>query len=73
MGVFLFDVFKHLLLKKNNHFQNLSEMYISRKENFQKCTSLEEREGIFRKTFIIINALLSSVVFRLQNGVSDFY
>ena len=45
----------------------------SQKENLKKCTSFEEKkvQGIFVKPFILTS--LSSVIFCLQNRVSDFF
>ena len=45
MRVLLFDVFKHLLLKKTEVInQNMSKTYISRKENLKNYASFEEQK-----------------------------
>ena len=64
MCVHLFDV---LNIEENWLSQNLSEKWISRKENLKS----KKVQGIFGKKFTL--ALLSSAVFRLQNSVSDFF
>ena len=59
-------------MEKNvKHF---SKLRFSLKENLKKCTKFKEQkkvQSIFGVTFIL--ALSSSVVFRLQNRVSDFF
>ena len=61
MCVLLFDVFKHLLLRKTDVLREI----------LKKCTSFEQQKGIFGKTFIL--ALLSLVAFHLQKRVSNFF
>ena len=70
MRLLLFDVFKHLLLRKTDFSKLVRKVNCS--ENLKKRTSLksEKVKCIFRKTFIL--ALLSSAVFCQQNHVSDF-
>ena len=72
MCVLLFDVFKHLLLRKTDVLKTCPKSKFLGKK-IEKYASFEEQklQGIFRKTFILL--LLYSVLFCLQNGVSDFF
>ena len=63
MCVLLFEVFKHLLLRKTNILKTCRKSKFLAKENMKKCTSLEEQNG---RRYIQENlylALLSSAVF----------
>ena len=73
MCVLLFDFFSKATIEKNWRSQNLSENYISRKENLKKCNSFEKQKGTqyIRENFTL--ELVSSAVFRLQKCVSDFF
>ena len=73
MWVLLFDVFKHLLLRKTGVLKNCPKSKFLGKKIWRNVLALksEKIQGIFGKTFIL--ALLSSAVFRLQNSVSDFF
>ena len=59
---------EHLLLRKT-----IFKTSIFSERNLKKCTNFEEQKGtgIFGETFILASS--SSVVFRLQNSVSDFF
>ena len=65
MCILLFDVFKHLLLRKTDVLKTCQK---SRRNAL--ALKSKKVEGIFGKTFIL--ALLSSAVVRLQNRASDF-
>ena len=73
MWVLLFDVLKHLQMRKT------AVLKISRKSKFlgkkisRNALGLKSKEvqRIFGKTFIL--ALLSSAVIRLENHVLDFF
>ena len=41
----LFDVFKHLPLRKTDLLKTCRKKYISWKENLKKCTSFEEQKS----------------------------
>ena len=73
MCVLLFDVFKHLLLRKNDVFKIFQKSTFLGKKISRNALVLKGKkvQGIFGKTFIL--ALLSSAVFRLQSCVSDFF
>ena len=73
MCVLLFDVFKHLLLRKNDVFTIFQKSTFLGKKISRNALALKRKkvQGIFGKTFIL--ALLSSAVFLLQNCVSDFF
>ena len=68
MCVLLFDVFKHLLLRKTDVLKTCWKSKFLRKKIWRNalpfCKS-KKVQGIFWETFI--SALLSSAVFRLQN------
>ena len=73
MCVLLFDVFKQLLVGKTDVLKccrksTFHGKKISRNALASKSKKVQGRLG---KTFILV--LLSSAVFRLQNGVSDFF
>ena len=72
MCVLLFDVFKHLLLRKTDVLKTYQESKFPGKKTWRNALALKSKkvQGIFGKTFIL--ALLSSAVFRLENHVSDF-
>ena len=73
MYVLLFDVFKHLLLRKTDVLKTCRKSKFLEKKIWRNAQALKSKkvQGIFGKTFIL--ALLSSAVFRLQNRVSDFF
>ena len=73
MCVLLFDVFKHLLLRKTDVLKTCRKSKFLGKKIWKNALALKSKkvQGIFGKTFIL--ALLSSAVFRLQNRVSDFF
>ena len=73
MCVVLFDVFKHLLLKKTDVLKTCRKNKFLGKKIWRNAVALKSKkvQGIFGKTSIL--ALLSSAVFCLQNCVSDFY
>ena len=73
MCVLLFDVFKHLLLRKTDVLKTCRKSKFLGKKIWRNALALKSKkvQGIFGKTFIL--ALLSSAVFRLQNRVSDFF
>ena len=68
MCVLLFDVLKHLQLRKTDVLKTCRKKKIWRNARALKS---KKEQGIFRKRFIL--ALLSSAVFPLQNCVSDFF
>ena len=73
MCVLLFDVFKHLPLRKTDVLKTCRKSKFLEKKIWRNAQALKSKkvQGIFGKTFIL--ALLSSAVFRLQNCVSDFF
>ena len=73
MCVLLFDVFKHLLLRKNDVFKTCRKCKFLGKKVWRNALALKSKkiQGIFGKTFIL--ALLYSPVSRLQNSVADFF
>ena len=73
MYVLLFDVFKHLLLRKTDVLKTCRKSKFLGKKIWRNALALKSKkvQGIFGETFIL--ALLSSAVFRLQNLVSDFF
>ena len=72
MCVLLFDVFKHLLLRKTDVLKTCRKSKFLGKKIWRNALALKSKkvQGIFGKTFIL--ALLSSSLFGLQNRVSDF-
>ena len=73
MHIILFDVFKHLLLRKTNILKTGQKSKFLEKKIWRNALALKCKkiQGIFRKTSIL--ALLFSAVFHLQNHVSDFF
>ena len=73
MCVLLFDVFKHLLLRKIDVLKTCRKSKFLGKKIWRNILALKSKkvQGIFGKNFIL--ALLSSAVFHLQNSVSDFF
>ena len=73
MCVLLFDVFKHLLLRKTDVLKTCRKSKFLGKKIWRNALALKSKkvQGIFGETFIL--ALSSSAVFRLQNRVSDFF
>ena len=68
MCVLLFDVLKHLLLRKTEVPKTCwKSKFLGKKI----CRNSALKNKTVQKTFIL--ALLSSVVFCLQNRVSDFF
>ena len=72
MCVLLFDVFKHLLLRKIDVLKTCRKSKFLGKKIRRNALDLKSKkvQGIFGQTFILI---LPSVVFHLQNRVSDFF
>ena len=72
MCVILFDVFKHLLLRKTDVLKTCRKSKFLGKKIWRNALALKSKkvQGILGKIFILV---LSSAVFRLQNGVSDFF
>ena len=72
MRVLLFDVLKHLLLRKADVLKNCWKNKFLGKKILRNALALKSKEvqGILGKTIIL--ALLSQGVFRLQSCVSDF-
>ena len=66
MCVLLFDVFKHLLLRKVDVLKTCQKSKFLGKKIWRNVRALKSKkvQGIFEKTFIL--ALLYSAVFRLQ-------
>ena len=73
MCVLLFDVFKHLLLRKTDVLKTCRKSKFLGKKIWRNALALKSKkvQGIFGENFIL--ALISSAVFRLQNCVSDFF
>ena len=73
MCVCLFDVFKHLLMRKIDVLKTCRKSKFLGKEISRNALALKSKKvkGVFGKMFIL--ALLSSAVSRLQNHVSDFF
>ena len=73
MCVILFDVFKHLLLRKTDVLKTCPKSKFLGKNFLRNSLALRSKtvQGILGKTFILV--LLSSAVFSLQNVVSDFF
>ena len=73
MCVILFDVFKHLLLRKTDVLKACWKNKFFGEKIWRNALALKSKkvQGKFGKTFILV--LLSSAVFRLQNSVSDFF
>ena len=73
MCVLLFDVLKHLLLRKTDVLKTYRKSRFLGKEIWRNALALKSKQvqGIFGKMFIL--ALLLSAAFRLQKCVSDFF
>ena len=73
MCVLLFDVFKHLLLRKTDVLKTCRKSKFLGKKVWRNALALKSKkvQGIFEKMFIL--ALLSLAVFRLQKRISDFF
>ena len=73
MCVLLFDLFKHLLLRKTDVLKACRKSKFLGKKIRRNALALKSKkvQGIFGKTFIL--ALLFSVVVRLQNLVSYLF
>ena len=73
MCVLLFDVFKHLLLRKSDIFKTYRKSKFLGKTFSRNALALKSKnvQDIFGKTIIL--TLLSSAVVHLQNCVSDFF
>ena len=73
MHVLLFDVFKHLLLRKTDVLKTCRKIKFLGKKIWINAPALNSKkvQGIYGKTFVL--ALLSLADFRLQNHVSDFF
>ena len=73
MCVLLFDVFKHLLMRKTDVLKICQRCKFLGKKIWRNALALKSRkvQGIFGKTFIL--GLLSSPVFHPQNRVSAFF
>ena len=72
MCVLLFDVFKHLLLRKTDVLKTCRKSKFPGKKIWRNAWPLKSKKvhGIIEKTFIL--AFLSSAVFHMQNRVSYF-
>ena len=73
MCVLLFDVFKHLLLRKTDVLKTCRKSKFLGKKIWRNALALKGKkvQGIFGETFIL--AFLSTAVFPLQSRVSDFF
>ena len=73
MFVILFDVFKHLLLRKTDVLKTCRKDKFLGKIILRNALVLMNKkvQVILGKTFVL--ALVTSAVFRLQNHVSDFF
>ena len=73
MFVILFDVFKHLLLRKTDVLKTYRKDKFLGKIILRNALVLMNKkvQVILGKTFVL--ALVTSAVFRLQNHVSDFF
>ena len=73
MCVLLFDVLKHLLLRKTDVLKTCGKVHLLEKKFWRNVLALRSKkvQGIFGKMFIL--TLLSSAVFRLQNHVSGVF
>ena len=74
MCVLLFDVFKHLLLRKTDVLKTCRKSKFLGKKIWRNALALKSKkvQDILGKTFLILT-LLSSAVFCPQNDVSDFF
>ena len=78
MCVLLFDIFKHLLLRKTDVLKTCPKSKFFGKKIWRNALAwkkFEEMQGQKGTRYIRENVLtlLSSAVFRLQNLVSDFF
>ena len=73
MYVLLFDVFKHLLLRKTDALKICRKSKFLGKKIQRNALALKSKniQGIFGKIFIL--ALLSSAAFCIQSHVSDLF
>ena len=73
MSVLLFDVFKHLLLRKTDVLKTCRKSEFIGKKIWRNALVLKSKrvESIFGERSIL--ALLSSAVFSLQKSVSVFF
>ena len=73
MCVLLFDVFKHLLLRKTDVLKTCRKSKFLGKKIWRNALALKSKkvQDIFGETFIL--ALLSSAAFRLENLISYFF
>ena len=73
MCVLLFDVFKHLLLRKTDVLKTCWKSKFLGKKIWRNAQALKSKkgQGLFGEKFIL--TLLSLAVFGLQNCVSDFF
>ena len=73
MCVVLFDVFKHLLLRKTDVLKTCWKSKFLQKKIWRNALALKSKkvQDIFGKTFFLV--LLCSAVIRLQNSVLDFF
>ena len=73
MCVLLFDVFKHLLLRKTDVLKTCRKSKFLQKKIWRNVLALKSKkvQDMFGKTFVL--ALFSSALFYLQNRVSDFF
>ena len=73
MSVLLFDVFKHLLLRKTDVLKTCRKSKFIGKKIWRNALVLKSKrvESIFGERSIL--ALLSSAVFSLQKSVSVFF
>ena len=73
MWVLLFDVFKHLLLRKIDVLKTFRKSKFIGKIIWRNALGLKSKkvQSTFGETFILV--LLSSAVLRLQNRVPDFF
>ena len=73
MWVLLFDVFKHLLLRKTDVLKTCRKSKFLGKKIWRNALALKSKkvQAMFKKMFTSV--LLFSAAFRLQNSVSDFF
>ena len=73
MRVLLFDVFKHLLLRKTDVLKTCQKSKFIGKKIWRTAIVFKNKnvQGIFGEMFILV--LLPSAVFYLQNRVWDFF
>ena len=73
MCVLLFDVFKHLLLRKTDVLKSCQKSKYLGKKIWINALALKSKKAqcMIRKMVILV--FLSSTIFRLQIRVSDFF